>query len=205
MSRETDAEILTRIDPVRRNRAFQLDMLAVDEEFNERWLQTMRELISKELGEPDFTVQRMAALKLWTRDRKRAQARLHWKYDGSGKRKAKLVERDINRAWDTLEQRVERLKKQHEERAASLAAEHEPQRQRTRRIREGMQAVQKARAEEAAQVRDRALDMVRQRLNLAPGATVTGEHITIFLNMARDLMTADDRALFLRTIQSGDE
>jgi hypothetical protein len=212
MGKPTPREILDSIDPVRRDRAFQLDMLAIDEEFSEQWLHTMRTLIDRNLTADEFTAERMTALHQWTRDRKRAQARLHWKYDRTGKRRPGLVERDVDRAWATLESRIDRLREQLEQRAAQLEAQQTERRQRSQRISDGIHEVHTAaaaqaeeqraqRIQEVQQLQAHAEGMIRQKLALLPGTMVTGEHVNLFLNMTRDMMTDQDRELFLRTVR----
>ncbi|RFA10390.1 hypothetical protein B7R54_15135 [Subtercola boreus] len=75
-------------------RAKQRAMLAVDVDQALTWHQTMLDLIAEELDDQDFTTRRMTALTISNRERKRAQARLHYKFDPR-RRKAKLISADI--------------------------------------------------------------------------------------------------------------
>lgn len=80
-----------------RARAKQAEMLAVDEDYAEQWLATMRELVARELDDLDFTAARMEALKEWERARKLAQARLRYRYDPK-RRPKRLIDATANRS-----------------------------------------------------------------------------------------------------------
>lgn len=90
--------------------AMQHEMLAIDEEYAEQWVSTMRKLVDDKLDPDTFTKQRMLALRSWERRRKAAQARLRWKY-AIGRRKSSLIERDVKAQLAQLRERLEQAKR----------------------------------------------------------------------------------------------
>ncbi|WP_434316377.1 hypothetical protein [Leifsonia sp. P73] len=104
--------------------AMQFEMLTIDEEFAGQWVATMRDLVGKQLDHAEFTAERMAALHRWERRRGAAQARLRWKYDGSGtrKRNPELVERDVRAQIAKLRGRLEAARQNTADRRARLEA-----------------------------------------------------------------------------------
>ncbi|MEF2977277.1 hypothetical protein [Subtercola sp. YIM 133946] len=89
-----------------RVRAKQLEMLAIDERSAEQWVNAMRELVSENLGDEEFTLKRMARLHAWEKQRKREQHNLHYKYDPR-RRNPKLVERDTRRQIEAWRRRLD--------------------------------------------------------------------------------------------------
>ncbi|UFS58934.1 hypothetical protein [Subtercola endophyticus] len=98
----------------KRVRAKQLEMLSIDERSAEQWVNAMLELVSRNLGDEEFTKERMARLHAWEKQRKREQHNLHYKYDPR-RRNPKLVERDTRRQLEVWRRRLD-------ERSAQLAA-----------------------------------------------------------------------------------
>lgn len=181
-----------------------MDMLTIDEEYGERWLRIMRDLVARDLDAATFTTERMAALKVWTRERKHAQAQLHWKYDNTGRRKPALVERDIERAWKTLEQRTEQLRAQVEAAAEERAAQREAHVQSTKRIRDNLQVVRDvAQRQPVREVtdRDKAIALIRSTLQLDADEEVTDYELSLFLDVARDRMTTQERVQFIHLVR----
>jgi hypothetical protein len=88
------------------NRALQQATLDLDEEFATRWVTTMREIVAQELDHETFIITKLTALKQWTRDRKREQHNLGYKFNPS-RRKPHLVERDVNRRIEALRRKLE--------------------------------------------------------------------------------------------------
>ncbi|RFA12639.1 hypothetical protein B7R21_09845 [Subtercola boreus] len=101
-----------------RARAKQREILAIDESYAEQWLNTMRALLARDLGDVDFTTARMEALKLWTRQRKLAQHNVHYRYNLQ-RRRPGLVEREIRTTLD-----LEVLRAKIERQRAKLHATH---------------------------------------------------------------------------------
>jgi hypothetical protein len=104
--------------------AMQFEMLTIDEDFAAQWVATMRDLVGKQLDHREFTAQRLDALHRWEHRRRAAQARLRWKYDGSGtrKRKPELVERDVRAQIAKLRERLEAARQNTLDKRARLDA-----------------------------------------------------------------------------------
>ncbi len=98
------------------------EMLEIDREMFTAWMRAMEKLLVQEFTDAEFTAQRMMRLKLWTKERKRRQHNLHYKYD-PGRRNPRLVERDSKRQ---LEQTRSRLKAA-QERFWARYPEHAPE------------------------------------------------------------------------------
>jgi hypothetical protein len=86
-------------------KALQRATLQLDEEFAERWVATMRKLVAEELDMPSFIERKMAELRQWTRDRKREQHNLNYKFDPV-RRKPRLVERDVQRQLEMISEKL---------------------------------------------------------------------------------------------------
>ena len=104
-----------------RDHAKQLEMLAIDERYADRWIATMRELVTSELGNTEFVARRMDALHEWERSRKREQHNLHFKYDPLH-RNPRLVDRDVKRQTENLEEQIATLTRKLEEQRAAWDA-----------------------------------------------------------------------------------
>ncbi len=83
------------------------EMLDIDREMAARWIETMEKLVAQDLEDAEFTTQRMMRLRLWTKERKRRQHNLHYKYDPKRRRQA-LVARDTARQ---LEPKIKELRR----------------------------------------------------------------------------------------------
>lgn len=81
-----------------RTAALQAELVALEERFATQWVETVRGLVAQQLPQAEFTARRMLALKHDLKDRKRALAKLRWKYDATGRRRPDLVDRDVRRA-----------------------------------------------------------------------------------------------------------
>jgi hypothetical protein len=77
-----------------RDKALQQATLKLDEEFAERWVSTMRNIVARELDHDTFIATKMSALKRWNQDRKREQHNLGYRFDPT-RRKPRLLERDV--------------------------------------------------------------------------------------------------------------
>lgn len=78
------------------NRALQLETLETDLAENERWAETMRELVARGLPYDEFITVRMEALRARLRRRKLDQTNLRYKY-GIKARPLGLVRYDVKR------------------------------------------------------------------------------------------------------------
>ncbi|HEY4269072.1 MAG TPA: hypothetical protein VGM94_12860 [Galbitalea sp.] len=90
-----------------RIRAKQLAMLDADIREDAEWETTMRQLVDANLGDLEFTEQRMAALKVRLKRRKREQAAIHYAYDPR-RRRADLIEREIKKQMLGLAAKMEK-------------------------------------------------------------------------------------------------
>ncbi|MGV8912483.1 MAG: hypothetical protein ACOH14_07695 [Rhodoglobus sp.] len=88
--------------------AKRLEMLDIDREMNDAWLAAMEKLLVKGLPDAEFTTERMLRLRLWTKERKRRQHNLHYKYDPS-RRNFRLVNRDVDRQLAKLRAQMDAL------------------------------------------------------------------------------------------------
>lgn len=88
-----------------RDRALQYSTLAIDEKFAERWVKTMRDLVARELDSKTFMEAKMQALKIWTRDRKREQHNLNYKFNPA-RRNPRFVDRDVRRSIADLKAKL---------------------------------------------------------------------------------------------------
>jgi len=77
----------------RRVRAKQIAMLELDEIEARQWVETMRDLVTQNLPDREFTVKRMRLLKEREASRRSAQTKLHWRFNA--KRRPDLLERDV--------------------------------------------------------------------------------------------------------------
>lgn len=86
--------------------AKRLEMLEIDREMNDAWLATMEKLYARDLTDAEFTTERMLRLRLWTKERKRRQHNLHYKYDPT-RRASRLVNRDVDRQLAKVKAQLE--------------------------------------------------------------------------------------------------
>jgi hypothetical protein len=98
--------LLWILDDPERTRAKQSAMLDIDIKHTDQWIAIMRELVAEELPDDEFTVKRMAALKVWERGRKRAQVALHYAYDPR-RRNPELVKREMKRQLAKTKAQIE--------------------------------------------------------------------------------------------------
>lgn len=94
----TDEEVLA---------AKQLETYAIDVNYALSWVSTMEQLVAEGLDDVDFTAKRMEKLRVWTKGRKLAQARLRHRYDLTGRRKRHLVERDARAVRETAHAQID--------------------------------------------------------------------------------------------------
>jgi len=88
--------------------AKRLETLDIDREMNDAWLAAMEKLLVKGLPDAEFTTERMLRLRLWTKERKRRQHNLHYKYDPS-RRNGRLVNRDVDRQLAKLRAQMDAM------------------------------------------------------------------------------------------------
>jgi hypothetical protein len=93
----TDEEVLA---------AKQLETYAIDVNYALSWVTTMEQLVAEGLDDIDFTAKRMDKLRVWTKGRKLAQARLRHRYDLTGRRKRHLVDRDARAIRETAHAQI---------------------------------------------------------------------------------------------------
>ena len=81
-----------------RARAEQAEMLQLDAEHFEIWLERMQQLNDEALPIAEFTARRMAAQKEWTRERKLAHARLRYRFDRR-RRRDDMIDNDTREVF----------------------------------------------------------------------------------------------------------
>jgi hypothetical protein len=89
--------------------AKRLEMLDIDREMNDAWLVTMGKLYAQELTDAEFTTKRMLHLRQWTKERKRRQHNLHFKYDPT-RRNGRLVNRDVDKQLEKVRAHLESVR-----------------------------------------------------------------------------------------------
>lgn len=84
------------------------EMLDIDREMSAAWIVAMEKLLERDLSDAEFTTERMLRLRRWTKERKRRQHNLHYKYDPT-RRPPRLVERDSKKQLAKLRAELEAL------------------------------------------------------------------------------------------------
>lgn len=102
-----------------RTRAKQTEMAELDADFARQWVDTMTELVARNLPDQEFTAARMVALHEWERARKRAQKSLHYKYDPV-RRARRLIERDTRLTLEDARARATALRERLDAATAAL-------------------------------------------------------------------------------------
>lgn len=96
------------------------EMLEIDREMSTAWMRAMEKMLLMELSDAEFTAQRMLRLRGWTKERKRRQHNLHYKYDPT-RRNPRLVERDTSRQLQSIGARLQAIQERIRDRHPGIA------------------------------------------------------------------------------------
>lgn len=96
------------------------EMLEIDREMFTAWMHAMEKLLLMDLTDAEFTAQRMMRLRFWTKERKRRQHNLHYKYDPT-RRNPRLVERDTTRQIESTRARLQAVQERIRDRHPGIA------------------------------------------------------------------------------------